>query len=119
MDIRTQAKRIVIGDISDAWAVGMHDKNKQPMLLDGFTCKVSVVDSDNSELVNPQSVIAREVTQKDDKDNFLVYFMDDETNLFIPEQYYVAVIQLENLSLEKPIKKEIRRRFQAVVGLIV
>ena len=106
-------KEIVIGDISDAWLVGVKDKNKVPIPLTGFTCKLKVVDGAGAEVI-----ATRAVTLIED-DNFVAYLTDVETKAFTNGICYRAVLQVENLSLPKEIKKEVHREFKAIEGYII
>lgn len=105
-------KEITIGDISDAWLVGVLDSAKVPIPLTGFSCKVSVVHTAGSVAVEerPAALIENE--------KFVVYLTDTETLTLTKNQTYRCVIQVENLTLPKPIKKEVTREFKAVEGFI-
>ena len=107
------AKEIVIGDISDAWAIGVNDKDGNAMDLAGFSCQMTLIQhSDGAE-----AIAARPVTLIDDG-RFTVYLTDTETAMLVHNRQYWLVMEISNPNLPKPIKKEVRRCIRAVSGYI-
>ena len=105
---------IATGDISDGWNVSVRDSNKEPMNIDPFSCHIAVVD-DEDQIVVP----VREIEQAEgNSDFFLAYLTDEETATLTPGKVYRLIIQVANLSLPKPIKKEIEEPFEMKKGFI-
>jgi len=106
-------REVIQGDISQAWPVGVKDKDKVQLPLAGFSCVLAVVHVDTGIVM-----FNRTVTQIEN-DRFIVYLMDTETSQLTVGDEYLLVVQVENLSLPKPIKREKRVSFQTIQGFIV
>ena len=105
--------RVTIGNSSKRYLFGAIDKEKQPLPLTGFTCKVAVVNEDTDEIVIAQ----REVTEiYSDGLKFVVQLTKAETTQLVAGAVYAIVVEIENTSM--PFDQEVKKYFKATRGYI-